>query len=302
MAELKFLDNTYSVNDFGTVLNTLLKHGHAVPNSCRGGHCHSCLMRSLKGAPVAFSQMGLKKELVDEKYFLACQCMVYYDMTVAMPAKDKRTRFPAMVEKITPLSDEVVRVLLRPVRDFAYKSGQYITLRDVNEVEDDYPVASVQDGSGLMEFHIQRGGKQALDRYITEELGDNDALEVQTSFTDSHYNEKNTTHTLVLVAVDAHVAGAIGLAREALHKGHTGAIHILHHRKTMASSYAAAVVEEMQQKHSNLFFHDSTDVAGSIAAIEGSKNAELFLWGFSSEEQAAVASLAGKVIAMVPYE
>ncbi|MBW2223810.1 MAG: hypothetical protein DRH23_12875 [Deltaproteobacteria bacterium] len=118
MAELEFLGHTYTVEDYDTVLGTLLKNGHAVPNACRGGHCHSCLMKAEEGVPMPFSQMGLAPELVNEGYFLACQCMIYADIKVTTPEREKRTRFTAMVDDKTALSDQLIRLRLRPARDY----------------------------------------------------------------------------------------------------------------------------------------------------------------------------------------
>ena len=314
MAELKFLDKTYTVNDYDTVLNTLIKNGHAVPNCCRGGHCHSCLMRATAGTPMPFAQLGLDPTLVEDGYFLACQGMIYADMTVTMPDKDKRTRFTAMVSDITPLAEDVVKIQLKSVRDFAYKSGQYITIRDINEDQDDYAIASIHLEDPLMEFHIQRGGSKALDRYITEELEENDALEVQTSFTDCHYNDSDQSQTLILIAKDIHAAGAIGLAREALHKQHTGDIHILHVRESLSTPYISPIIAGIAETNSNIYYQD-VDITGkgnAAALIEQIKaytnqidnldQAELFIWGFDDNQRDALSTLCEKSVEMVPYE
>jgi ferredoxin len=92
MAELKFLDSLYAVDGYDTVLNTLLKNGHAVPYACRGGHCHACLMKATAGQPMPFSQLGLARALIDEGYFLACRCMIYADMEVSVPDQEELTR------------------------------------------------------------------------------------------------------------------------------------------------------------------------------------------------------------------
>lgn len=92
MAELKFLDSLYAVDGYDTVLNTLLKNGHAVPYACRGGHCRACLMKATAGQPMPFSQLGLARALIDEGYFLACRCMIYADMEVSIPDQEELTR------------------------------------------------------------------------------------------------------------------------------------------------------------------------------------------------------------------
>ena len=92
MAKLKFRDGRYAVDDYETVLKTLLKNGHAVPHECRGGHCHACLMKATAGQPMPFSQLGLDQALIDAGYFLACRCMIYADMEVSVPDEEELTR------------------------------------------------------------------------------------------------------------------------------------------------------------------------------------------------------------------
>lgn len=306
MAELKFLNNSYTVNDYDTVLNTLIKNGHAVPNCCRGGHCHSCLMKATDGIPMPFSQMGLDEQLVEEGYFLACQSMIYADMTVTMPDKDKRTRFTAMVSEKIQMTDDVIKIQLKSVRDFAYKSGQYITLRDINGDQDDYAIASIHLEDPLMEFHIRKGGNKALDKYIFEELEENDALEVQTAFAENHYNDKEQSQVILLIAKDIEIAGALGLAREALHKQHNAAIHIIHIREALLTPYIKPVIDTIAESHSNIFYHDiclTTELSNStldeqlqsyIDTITDLENTQCFLWGLSIDEETTVKKITGE--------
>ncbi len=92
MAKLKFRGSLYAVDGYDTVLNTLLKNGHDVPDGCRGGHCQACLMKATVGQPMPFSQLGLDQALVDKGYFLACRCMIYADMEVSAPDEEELTR------------------------------------------------------------------------------------------------------------------------------------------------------------------------------------------------------------------
>lgn len=254
MAELKFLKNSYTVNDYDTVLNTLLKNGHAVPNACRGGHCHSCLMKASAGQPMPFSQMGLEQALVDEGYFLACQCMIYADIDVSVPDRDKRTRFTAMVAEKAPFNSQVLRLRLQSARDFAYKSGQYLTLSNIDGIADDYPIASIHTQDAMMEFHISKSGNKQLDQYIFEQLGEDDALEVQTAFTEHHYQTESCNQDLLLIACDADLAGAYGLLREALHLEHGRKIHLFHIQSNSSFAYLNTQIAELSQQHSNVFY------------------------------------------------
>ena len=283
MAKLTFFDHSYTVDDYDTVLNTLLKNGHAVPNACRGGHCHSCLMKAEEGSPMPFSQMGLAQELVDEGYFLACQCMIYADIKVTTPERQKRTRFTAMVDEKTQLSDQILRLRLRPARDFAYKSGQYLTLTNIDGHYADYPVASVHGADNLMEFHINTESEQALDRYISEQLEENDALEVQTAFAHHHYRSEERDKDLLLIARDEAIAGALGLLREALHNEHSGTIHLIHLCKQLNASYLAQALTELgidqpAISSETLLSDDTQALTDRLQTIKDRNNHCCFVW------------------------
>ena len=290
MAELRFLENTYTVDDYDTVLNTLLKNGHAVPNACRGGHCHSCLMKANSGQPMPFSQMGLEQSLIDDGYFLACQCMIYADIDVSTPDRDKRTCFTAMVAEKEPFNEQVLRLRLQPTRDFAYKSGQYLTLSNIDGITDDYPIASIHEQDATMEFHICKNGNKNLDQYIFEQLGENDALEVQTAFAEHHYQQQSKQQDLLLIACNADLAGAYGLLREALHLEHIGRINLLHLQSSFASAYLNTEIAALTEQHNNVIYaelaidknqpeneiHDS--MQAQLKSIDKIEHALCFVW------------------------
>ncbi len=92
MATLKFRGRLHVVDGYDTVLQTLLKNGHAIPHDCGGGHCENCLMKATAGDPMPFSQIGLEQELIENGYFLACQCMIYADIEVSLPDEEELAR------------------------------------------------------------------------------------------------------------------------------------------------------------------------------------------------------------------
>lgn len=243
MPELSFENHVYQVDDFDTVLNTLLKNGHAVPNFCRGGICHSCMMKAEVGTPLAFTQIGLSEDLVAENYFLTCQCAVFAPMSIRRPDKDKRTRFVAMVHGKHALSPGVVRLLLRPTHEFVYQAGQYTTLINVDGLADDFPIASVHGGDGLMEFHIADQRQKPLSHYIVNRLEVGEGLEIQTALGDCYYGDALKGRDLAVVGVDTGMASGLSLIKKALQENHQGAIDIVCGRLGVEQSYFDTVIE-----------------------------------------------------------
>lgn len=239
MPELRFEDHVYPVDDMDTVLNTLLKNGHAIPNFCRSGICHSCMMKAVEGTPLPFTQIGLSDTLVAENYFLTCQCAVYAPLKVARPEKQKRTRFVAIVKDISRLANNVSRLLLSPEHEFVYQAGQYTTLTSVDGHSGDFPIASVHGEGRFMEFHIHDDPDKPLNRHIAHELEIGDGLEIQTALGDEYYRDEHKDRDIVILGVDTLIAGGLGLLRKALESNHVGTLTLAHARVDVSRDYLA---------------------------------------------------------------
>jgi 2-polyprenylphenol hydroxylase and related flavodoxin oxidoreductases len=288
--ELKFEEHIYEVNDFDTVLNTLLKNGHAIPNFCRSGICHSCMMKAEEGTPLAFTQIGLADELVAENYFLTCQCAVYAPMTVRRPDKEKRTRFVAMVREKTSLAEGVVKLTLSPEHEFEYQAGQYTTLINVDGVSADYPIASVHGEGRLMEFHIHNQGKDPLSQYVDEELEVGDGLEIQTALGKNYYSDDLAERNILVVGTDTHIANGLSLIRKALETGHKGNLTLIFGQKSVPPEYWNAVKSSFDEYKNQLSFVDACEVdegklvieLESLAKSEAGDKCEIFLAAHSN--------------------
>ncbi len=247
MPELRFEQQIYQVDDFDTVLNTLLKNGHAIPNFCRSGLCHSCMMKAEEGTPLPFTQIGLSDELVAENYFLTCQCAVYAPLTVARPTREKRTRFVAMVREKSSMAAGVTRVLLSPTHEFEYQAGQFTTLINVDGLAADLPIASVHGEGRLMEFHIPRDSDCALSRYIVEELDQGDALEMQTALGDNFYQKSLSGSSLTVIGVDTACASGLSFISKALQEEHQGDIRLVYGQLHAGQEYLSAALEGLAE-------------------------------------------------------
>ena len=92
MPELKVGDKNIQVAQASNLLDALLGAGIAVPNSCRAGSCHACLVRCLHGEPEDAEPDALSAAQRQQGWRLACQCQVVEDLTVKVcdPLRDGR--------------------------------------------------------------------------------------------------------------------------------------------------------------------------------------------------------------------
>lgn len=102
MTQLKYKDDLFTVSAGSTVLDTLLEHGHEIPNNCRAGACQSCLMQVTKGQVPEQAQKGLKDSHKAKGLFLACCCEPEEDINIQI-ADAEQLRIPATVNQIKKL-------------------------------------------------------------------------------------------------------------------------------------------------------------------------------------------------------
>jgi ferredoxin len=227
MAELCFEQNAYVVEDGDTVLNSLLRRGHAIPNFCRSGYCQSCLMRCDQGTPLPSAQAGLEDSLIESNHFLACQCPVFMPMTISHPAPEIRTRFVAMVRGKQKMDDKILRLQLSPGHAFHYHAGQYTTLIDINGHRGEYPIASLHNDSGMMEFHISISEADPFSQILAEQLEEGDALEIQTALGKSYYRPKLLDCHLLFIVEQEGLGVATAIIEDALQQQHAAPISLI---------------------------------------------------------------------------
>src|SRR5215213_10761606 len=96
-----FAGKSYAATPGEAVLDTLLRHGISVSNSCRAGACQSCLLRASAGTIPAVAQRGLKSTLIEQGYFLSCSCIPEGDVTIEPATGIEVTAAIASLERLT---------------------------------------------------------------------------------------------------------------------------------------------------------------------------------------------------------
>ncbi|HVZ13539.1 MAG TPA: 2Fe-2S iron-sulfur cluster-binding protein [Bauldia sp.] len=156
------LNRSFEVDDDETMLIAALRANIHIPHDCKSGTCATCRFRLIEGE-IAYREdpMALSPEERDEGYALACQAWPQSDLVASveiLPAlMSEPQRHTATVDRVEPLSDDVMRLVLRLPEgvDPAYRPGQY-----VNIVMDDgsvrsFSIASPPNGQTI-DFHIRR--------------------------------------------------------------------------------------------------------------------------------------------------
>jgi NAD(P)H-flavin reductase/ferredoxin len=241
----------FTVEAATNLLDGLLAAGIKVPNSCRAGSCHTCMVRCLSGEPLDAQPQALTARQRAQGWRLACQCQVLSDLSVQVfdPAGDG---IGATIAGCDWLSAAVLRLRLLPERRLRYQAGQHLVLWTTDGIARPYSLASLPDDDEYLEFHLDcrqsgafsdaaRGFKVGQQLRLGELRGG--AL---------HYDPQWQTRALWLLAAGTGLAPLSGVLREALRQGHSGAIRLLHLAHDDSEHYLAQPLAELAAQHSNL--------------------------------------------------
>lgn len=110
-----------------TLLDAWLRQGVAAQFSCRGGSCHTCMLRCVTGDIPERAQEGIPARLRNKGYFLPCLCVPTGPMEVAAAVPDDFiTDCVVESQERTP---EGWLMRLEPITAYPAEPGQFTCLR-----------------------------------------------------------------------------------------------------------------------------------------------------------------------------
>ncbi len=222
-----------SLLDGDTVLDVLLRNGHAIPHGCRAGACQSCLMVAETGQVPAVAQQGLNSAQQQLNYFLSCQCLPTEPLHVSAVAQVKESNLGVIAEKFW-FNDQVICLRLK-VADFTYYPGQYVTLWNDENLARSYSIASLP-ADGYLEFHIKYHVDGQFSRWLVENAEPGTTLTVQGPLGECIYSAEEQ-QPILLAAIGTGLAPIYGILRDALVKGHEGPIRVVVGARSAQSHY-----------------------------------------------------------------
>ena len=258
---------TYSGKSFehknGTVLDTLIEAGEDIPYSCREGVCQSCMVRAVSGRPSAHSQRDLKETLVKQGCFLACQCHPEEDLEIALPDTQLFCTDAELIE-LERLSDEIMRVILRPSKDYHYYAGQFLNIKNSAGIVRSYSLASLPQLGGDLELHMQymAGGK--MTEWLFNDAAAGDRFEVSEAQGDCFYTSGRPDQSILFVATGSGLAPIYGVIRDALLQGHSGPMHLFHGSRHISHIYLQDELRDLAEKHKNFQYSPCLTAAEQV--------------------------------------
>lgn len=260
MPKLCFDGRTYDRDEGETVLDTLLRHGVDVSYSCNRGTCFTCLLRAPGAAIPATAQQGLRRTMCTEGYFLACRFRPLEDELVVHRPREAEVFGRAIVRAKLPVSRTALRLFLEPATALYYHPGQFINVRRADGLTRSYSLASVPRTDPLLELHVRRMVNGAMSQWLFDELEVGDTIDIAGPYGSCFYLEDDATKPILLIGTGVGLAPLVGIARDALHDGHTGPIHLYMGSRTADGLYLQQELRELALEHPN--FHHEPCVSG----------------------------------------
>ena len=259
-----FAGASYAATAGEAVLDTLLRHGVPVSNSCRAGACQSCLLRASAGVVPTLAQRGLKATLVEQRYFLSCSCIPDGDLTIETAA---RLEVPAEIASLERLTPTVLRARVRLREPLRYRAGQYITLRRADGLSRSYSLASHPTDEAL-ELHVRLAPHGRMSGWLFNEARPGDALSLRGPAGDCFYTSGKLEQPLVLVGTGTGLAPLMGILRDALAQGHIGPLYLYHGAQSVEGLYLQQDLKELSRRHANFHYVAVTPEADGIRTFD----------------------------------
>ena len=280
------------------VLDTLLRNGVSISNSCRAGACQSCMLRVSAGVVPAVAQRGLKATLVEQGYFLSCACVPETDLRID-PANG--IEVPASIAALERLTPTVLRARLRLPAPLAYRAGQYVTLRRLDGLSRSYSLASLPHEDTL-ELHVRLAPHGRMSGWLFNDAQVGEAMTLRGPAGDCFYTTGAIDQPLLLIATGTGLAPLAGICRDALKHGHKAEIHLYHGARTADGLYLQDELSALQRAHANLHYttvvppDESASTAALITKIVSERHPALAGWrGYVCGNPAAVKALKMKL-------
>lgn len=261
MPVIKLGDESHTVFDGETVLDTLERVGRAPASSCRGGQCQTCMMRVVEGDVPDAAQAGLKASWKAAGAFLPCVTRPSTDLSLTSLDEILPTVRATLRER--EIASQGVAILRLSIPDAAtpMRAGQFMHVYSADgQVARPYSIASATS-SDTVELHVREIPGGVLSPYLCGALEVGGEVTVRGPQGECVYLDDDGLRPLLLSGVSTGLAPLLGVLRDALDAGHKGPIHLLHGARTSEGLYAQEALAEISESAPN--------VTVSLVALEG---------------------------------
>lgn len=254
--------HTFTIETGETILEGALKHGFALPYSCRGGCCGACKGKLISGQVDYGTSLPPALSEADQANGLALFCMAEAASDLVIESKEvggqselKPQIYPCKVQKKEFLSADVVRIYLKLPGDdrMQFLAGQYIDILLKDGRHRSFSLANAPHDDELLELHIRHVEGGDFTKYVMDELKENDVLRIEGPHGHFHLNE-GTEKSLIFMAGGTGFAPIKGVMEHALAEELSQPIYLYWGARSKADLYLYELAQQWADEHDNIHF------------------------------------------------
>ncbi|QDF67357.1 2Fe-2S iron-sulfur cluster binding domain-containing protein [Shewanella sp. SNU WT4] len=264
-----YLDGkTFEARSGETVLDALLRHEYPASYSCRKGRCRSCLLKYVGGDLALMAQRGLEIEYKQEGLIFACQCIPSHGLALETGNSEQLYIAAPIIAK-TFLSENVIKLVLDVSGPKRYLAGQSVNLRLNNGIGRTFAIAKAQDNT--LEFHIRRKRNGKFSDWLFYHANNGDELFLQGPWGHCHYYPGLPDDILVLIGGGTGLGAVVGIAEEALERGHRGEIYLYHYGRNLDDLYQHKYLLQRMLMHKTFFYQACVGAESEKSQVDGKR-------------------------------
>jgi CDP-4-dehydro-6-deoxyglucose reductase, E3 len=245
-----------------SILEAGLRAGIALPFECRSGGCGECKCTILQGSVDhgAYQESALAEEERRAGKALMCCAMPLSDLDLECEnigvVRDIPIRsFMAQVEQLEPLTDDVMRVLLKPLdpEPIRFHAGQYINIVLEDRERRAFSFATAPHAAELIELHVKLVPGGAFTTYVFNAMKTGDTLRCEGPL-GSFYLREDSDRPIVFVAGSTGFAPVKSMVEYAFHAGLKRPMYLYWGVKSVGDFYMKQLPERWAREHANFKF------------------------------------------------
>lgn len=260
-------DTTVRASTKESLLLAAINQGIAMPYNCRVGGCGECKCKLVQGKVKELSDKSylLSAEELRQNYILACQSQPRSDVVIEVALRPGATVHPiieteGVIQSITPLTHDILHLVLTLAQPMAYTAGQYADLivpaeadRCVGEGRS-FSFASAHDPQHpqRVDFFIRKTHGGAFTAWLFQHATVGTTLTLKGPYGD--FQLRSGTQPLLCIAGGSGLAPIKALLEQAIadHQGQRHLILILGAR-TEKDLYALDDIDQIRRRWSGRF-------------------------------------------------
>ena len=245
-----------------TILEAGLRSAIDLPFECRSGGCSVCKCTILQGTVDygAYQESALTETERRAGKALMCCATPLSDLDLECEHIGATSDIPirtfmARVQKLGPLAEDVMRVVLKPQdpEPVRFHAGQYINIVLEDRERRAFSFATAPHETELIELHVKLVPGGAFTTYVFNSMKEGDTLRCEGPL-GSFYLREDSDRPIIFVAGSTGFAPVKSMVEYAFHAGFKRPMHLYWGVKSLKDLYMRELPERWAREHNNFKF------------------------------------------------